>query len=405
MKETRITLSKLLMLLAFFLAGAVLGESALDALEKKPNARHVIPKVVSSSDGLVEVIAADVPGDTIGFRLPLLSFTTRNIRSLAKSYNLDIPRGNAGIVIQALNGKTNDSRVITRVYRNYDGQTVTRITLPSPGYSDIEKLTFEIASAYFRCLIDRNSDGKTKPGTMPDWVIQGLIRAINKELSRNDLRFVLELWSNGKLPFFPALCSDLRFAKGPAASLPGHVAYWMKEKHVVKGIIEHLAAGNEWNGKHLAKVLTGVDTPFEQDRIHDERMVKLSRSILSPGEADIWDVKVFSSRLLLNQRIFDKNKSVEEMSCTFKDAVKRVESEDWIRPAARDKALSLPFYAMGRGEELVKASHLYVKFLHLLAEGGEKESLEALLGDADRQMRLAAEKIMQSTEEPSQEKR
>lgn len=372
--------------------------------EARPMARHVIPKVASSADGLVEVIAADVPGDVIGFRLPLLNYTTRNIRALAKAYNLEIPRGNAGIIIRALNGTTNDPRVITRVYRNHADEIVTRITLPSPGYSDIEKLTFEIASAYFRCLIDRHSSEGVKTDTLPDWVIQGLIRAADKETSRGDLRFVLELWSNGRLPFFPALCTDLRFANGPAASLPGHIAYWIKEKHLLKALIERLATGEKWNGEYLAKALTGVNTPYEQDRLHDERMVKLSRSILSPGEADKWDIKVFSSRLLLNQRIFDKNKGVEKMSCTFKDAIQRVESEDWIRYAAREKSLSLPFYAMGRGDELVKASHLYVKFLQTLADGKDSESLPDLLALADEQMRIAAKKVNDETELPSQEK-
>lgn len=372
--------------------------------EVKPAARHIFPKVASSADGLVEVVAADVPGDVIGFRLPLLNYTTRNIRALAKAYNLEIPRGNAGIIIRALNGTSNDTRVITRVYRNHAGEIATRITLPSPGYSDIEKLSFEIASAYLRCLIDRISSDGVKTHSLPDWVIQGLIRAADKETSRGDLRFVLELWSNGRLPFFPALCTDLRFANGPAAALPGHIAYWIREKHLLKTLIERLASGEKWDGEYLAKALTGADTPFEQDRIHDERMVKLSRSILSPGEADKWDIKVFSSRLLLNQRIFDKNKGVEKMSCTFKDAIQRVETEDWIRFAAREKSHSLPFYAMGRGDELVKASRLYVKFLQTLADGEDPESLPGLLAFADEQMRIAAKKVNGETELPSQEK-
>jgi hypothetical protein len=372
--------------------------------DEKPSVRHIIPKVASSSDGLVEVIAPDVPGDVIGFRLPLLNFTTRNIRALAKAYNIEVPRGNAGIIIRALNGTTNDSRVLTRTYRNHADEIVTHITLPSPGYSDIDKLTFEIASAYFRCLIDRSSHEGIKTDTFPDWVIQGLIRAANKDASRSDLKFVLELWSNARLPFFPALCTDLRFAQGPAVALPGHIAYWMKEKHLVKPLIEHLASGKKWDGEYLAKSLTGFDTPFEQDKAHDERMVKLSRSILSPGEADAWDIKVFSSRLLLNSTIFDKNRGVDEMSCTFKDAIKRIENEDWISFAARDKALMLPFYAMGRGEELVKASHLYVKFLQELSSGKDPKSLPSLLYAADEQMRLAAQKAKGETEVTSQEK-
>jgi hypothetical protein len=107
---------------------------------------------------------------------------------------------------------------------------------------------------------------------------------------------------------------------------------------------------------------------------------------------------------LLNSTIFDKNRGVDEMSCTFKDAIKRIENEDWIRFAARDKALMLPFYAMGRGEELVKASHLYVKFLQELSSGKDPKSLPSLLYAADEQMRLAAQKAKGETEVTSQEK-
>jgi hypothetical protein len=372
--------------------------------DEQPKFRYAIPKVASSSGGLVEVIAADVPGDTIGFRLPLLGFTMRIIRSLARTYNLEIPRGNAGIVIHALDGKTNDTRVITRTYRNHADERVVRITLPSPGFSDMDKLTFEIASAFFSCWIDRNSPENAKPGVLPDWVVQGLMRAADKETSRNDLRFVLELWSGGRLPFFPALCTDLRFANGPAAALPGHVAYWIKEKNLAKRLLARLASGEQWDGKFLAQALTGAVDPVEQDKIHDERMIKLSRSILSPGEASEWDVKVFSSRLLLNQRIFDKNKGVDEMSCTFRDAIGRVETEEWIKAASREKALSLPFYAMGRGDELVNASQTYVKFLRALADGEKKETLSALLDAADGQMRLAAEKAKKEAGNPPREK-
>ncbi len=36
-----------------------------------------MPRIASSADGFVEIVAADVPGDCMGFRLPLLRYTTQ----------------------------------------------------------------------------------------------------------------------------------------------------------------------------------------------------------------------------------------------------------------------------------------------------------------------------------------
>ena len=51
--------------------------------------------------------------------------------------------------------------------------------------------------------------------------IVGALRCVDEDVRRADQRFVLTLWSDGRLPFFPALCSDLRVTKGAAAALPG----------------------------------------------------------------------------------------------------------------------------------------------------------------------------------------
>ena len=117
-----------------------------------------MPRIASSADGFVEIVAADVPGDSMGFRLPLLRFTTQLVGEIEHAYGLAMPRADgAGLVIHALDGQTNDVRVIARSGRRDDGRLVTRIYLPSPGFSSIEALRLEIVQAYLR---EMNSDGR-----------------------------------------------------------------------------------------------------------------------------------------------------------------------------------------------------------------------------------------------------
>ena len=125
-----------------------------------------LPRSNTSSDGLVRVVASDVPGDEIGFRAPILNFAMREIRALAATYKIAAPTvREPAIVIYAMDGRTNDTRVVSRSRRR-KGIVETRIWLPSPGYSDLGLLRVAVVTAYLRaCSLD-----------FPEWVVQGLIR-------------------------------------------------------------------------------------------------------------------------------------------------------------------------------------------------------------------------------------
>ena len=342
-----------------------------------------MPKVATSAGGFVKVLAADVPGDPMGFRLPILQFATRNLRELEKAYKLEMPRrAEPGLVIHALDGRTNDTRVIVRTSRR-DKVLVTRVWLPSPGFSDLEQLRFEIARAYLRAWIDRAAARGVTPGELPDWVVQGALRAADAQVAHDDVRFVLGLWSSARLPFFPALCSDLRVAKGAAAALPGYVVGYVREKHLFKKTLERLASGAAWDGKWLAEQLTGEKEPTEQDRVSDERLARLSRAVLSPGRASTWDVQTFASRLRLYPAAFDRTIGAQGASCSFAEAIGQSATNEHVRAAAAQKAREMPLYVIGRGEELVAVGEAYRKFLLSLARGEPPAELRALLQEAD----------------------
>jgi len=340
-----------------------------------------LPKLATACDGLVGVLAADVPGDEYGFRLPILQFVSGHVRNLERVYGLNMPkRDGIGIFVNVGDGRTNDTRVVSMRTRRLDGDVQTRIILPSPGFSDLDELRFAVAQAYFRAWIFRNGGGTNEP---PEWVVQGAVRAADIETAHDDTRFVLELWSQARLPYFPALCTDLRKARGKGAALTGYMVAWMKEKHLVKPLLDRMASGKPWDGRHLAEVLTNETEPFMQDRASDERLARLTRAVLSPGRASDWDIKVFLSRLLLYPPVFDKKEGV---SYTFRAAATLAAEKQAVREAAWRKAREIPFCAIGRGDALADASMAYRTFLVAAAQGKPAEELKPLLDVADAKM-------------------
>ena len=172
--------------------------------------------------------------------------------------------------------------------------------------------------------------------------------------------------------------------QGPAAALSGCLAGWMKEKRLVKPALERLAAGQPWDGKRLAEELTGETEPFLQDRASDERLARLARAVLTPGQASDWDLTVFTSRLLLYPPFFD---STGVRFWTFGQAAALAAESPAVRAAARRKAREILFCAIGRGDALADAARAYRAFLVATAQGTPAEELKTLLDAADGKMK------------------
>ena len=335
----------------------------------------VAPKAAVSSDGFIRVVANDDPRDEIGYRRPILAFSGKTIDALAKAFDLKRERvTEPGLIIYAMDGRTNDTRVIVRPETRPSGARVVKIFLPSPGYSDLDDLRTGIARAFLGVEI-------------PDWVVQGVLRCEDDVIRREDERFVLELWSRARLPFFPALCTDLRVGKGRAAALPGYLAGWIREKKLLPKLIRE-----KWDGARLAELLTGETDPVLQDRASDERLARLARSVLEPGECGLWELDFFSSRLSLYAPVFGVPVARGEFTCSFRDAIAENGTNLLVRAAAFLKTREMPLYALGRGDELQGIANDYVRFLFSLAGGEETEKLTALLDRADSRLEKAYEK-------------
>ena len=376
-------MKRLALSIVLALVGLVVSAQEENAVPRARKTAAEMPKAVMGAEGFVEVVAADVPGDPVGFRLPILQFTTRLLREIERVYGLEMPRGDVGLLIHAQDGMTNDVRVISRAGRR-GTSAMTHIWLPSPGYSDLEALRFAIAKGYFRCWIDRN---RTKEGAvaaeMPDWMILGALRSLNGKTVHDDKRGVLTMWSEARMPYFPRLCQDLAPGEGEAAVFCGYVVSWLRERRLFKKTLEGFAVGERMDGARLAAVLTGENDPDQQDRVSDERLSRLTRAVLSPGSASSWDLKVFTSRLLLYPADFDKNIGANRTSYTFREAISLAADHPTLREAAARKAREMPFCAIGRGQALADVSEAYRKFLIGLARGDAPDELGRLLDDAE----------------------
>ncbi len=385
---------------AAMLAGAAFaqeeGERKMSAAERLRS----LPKLATACDGLVGVLAADVPGDEVGFRLPILQFVSSQVRDLERAYKLQMPRREGiGIFVNVGDGRTNDTRVVVRVTRRKSGP-LTRIWLPSPGYSDIAQLRFEVAKAYFRAAVENFRElppppGAPPPAEVPDWLVDGALRQTDIEQARADMRSVLEGWSSGYFPFFPSLCAQTNMP----SVLAGYLAGWLKEKALYKALLMDYAAGRAWRAEDFAEQLTGCTEAVQQDSVSDRRLLRLLRKVISPGRAAYADLRIFASRLLLYPPFYDKMFTGCHIGCTFRAAVTLASEDLEVRRAAARKAQEIPLHAIGRGEELQQASLAYRDFLVALADGEDSERLTALLDAADAKLALAEEAVRKREEE------
>ena len=346
-----------------------------------------LPRSATSADGFVEVLAADVPGDTMGFRLPLLRFTSQFVQDLEHAYGIQMPRAEGrGLVIHALDGQTNDVRVIARVVQR-DGHVLTRLWLPSPGFTNLEALRFEIAQAYFRAWIDRHRPEGTKlADELPKWFVFGALNARTTEDAHTAIRAVLEMRMSKQLPAFPKFVLGMkRISSLQDAILAGYLVAWLKERQALVPLLERLAAGNPWSTEEMLVALTGKNTAEGQWQVFDARLDRLSRAVLSPGRASNWDLRNFGAQLKLDVVLDDDGDRSGGRTETmdFRMAIKRAAADLQVRQAASRKLRELPMYAVQRGPGMAAVSEAYSRFLVMLSRGADEATLGELLEAAE----------------------
>jgi hypothetical protein len=113
---------------------------------------------VTRCAGLVQVYAhcpADMRDE---YQMPVATFVSKlcddiasskaDIAFLSSATNMPSKYTDAGIMVIIGDTRTNDASVVSRPFKRKDGSCCTRIFLPAPAYSDIERLRLEIVKAY-----------------------------------------------------------------------------------------------------------------------------------------------------------------------------------------------------------------------------------------------------------------
>ena len=340
-----------------------------------------------SADGFVEVISDEdeVPADGIGFKGPIFRAAIDEIRRIELLTSLKLPHGGAGLVIHVGSGTERDTNVVVRTERNLSGERVTRIFLPSPGYSDLERFSLAVGRAFLEAWISRTAAGRDGWASPPEWFVEGVVRSADPAEALGDRLWTLNEWEKGSFRSFPVELAALSGPYDPAKSqFHSYVVKWiLAKKRLFSGIIEGFSNGEAINAAELAAKLTGCGDMLEQDIEADRRALKLKMSVAVPGRSTPEDVRFFAARLLLYPSAFDIKFSGNARYCDFRSAIALCAGDGGVRIAAFMKSRTLALSVIGRGAKLTGAADLYVKFLRALAAGKPSAELEKLLGEAD----------------------
>lgn len=105
---------------------------------------------ITKVNGLVQVFA-DCPQDMRReFQSPVANFASGICRKLETMERMKEPRfQEPGIVIYVGEERTNRTDIIVRKQRREGGRKFTRIYLPAPGFSDVERLRLEVVKAFY----------------------------------------------------------------------------------------------------------------------------------------------------------------------------------------------------------------------------------------------------------------
>lgn len=124
----------------------------------------------------------------------------------------------------------------------------------------------------------------------------------------------------------------------------------------------------------------------------DEELLRLQRSVLSPGVARVSDVLRFASRLWLYPDTYGIPFRGGRHSCSFRDAIALSREDITVRMSALDKSSTVVIFGGGRGPALAEAADAYSLFLRELAVGKSTDDrLRGLLDAADVKLNVAME--------------
>jgi len=361
--------------------GAAAARAAPDELVRK--GAPAAP--VSSKDGSITVHA---PAEKAGYRAPVLVFAQRTREELQAEVRLKLVSQAVPLEI-AIGGKSDgDTRVLTARLNDGSGAVRERIELPDPEAANLALFRRALCVALLRAwMADAGGTDETMKD-LPAWLIDGLIRHMDREARQADLDRTLRLWSNACLP--PA--ADLfEMDSTPATREPAVAAVlasWFLEKRAkgesnpFEALLRGAAKGAAWSPAVAGRLLAETSDALAFDEALDVWLLSEGRQVIKPGVTTDGIVQRFRLQLLLYPSEYGKTFDTRKACLTFQEAVQQADDPQ-VRLSARAKAVAVCVAACGRDGTLLAVSEAYVHFLEALAKGAKPGELTRLLMDAE----------------------
>jgi len=385
------------------LAGSGAGLAQQEGPRLRKTDRPAAP--VYSKDGAVVVYA---PSSKAGYRMPVLSFVTQRREELQRAVKLKLGTQMCPLEI-AIGGQSDgDKRVLTARLRDPAGGFRERIELPDPEAADLAKLKRAVSVALLRAWMVEAGGSDATMRDLPAWLIEGVLRYMDRETRQADVDRALLLWSRACLPPAAQLFAEDGEAVTREVSVAAVLASWFLEKRDDRNLFETLlrgaATGAEWKPEVAGRLLAGTQDPGTFDEYVDRRLLEEGRVVAKPGLTTEGIVRRFRAHLLLFPAYYGKTLGEERSWCTFQEAaVKSADPE--VRLSAAAQAGRVKMAAVGRDGMLLAVSEAYVAFLEALAHGANQGELSRLLMEAegmrrDLEKRAARGAVLQRVIEP-----
>lgn len=334
---------------------------------------------IYSKDGSVAVYG---PVSKAGYRAPVLVFVDRTRESLHSAVRLKLGSQACPLEVVVGGKSDGDTRVLTARLRDADGSVRERIVLPDPEAADLGLFRRAVCVALLRAwMVDAGGTDATMRD-LPVWLIDGVVRYMDRDTRQPDVDRALLLWSHACLPTAVDLfAADSRAATSEPA-VAAVFASWFLEKNpngnAFEALLRGAATGTAWSPARAARLLAGADDWAAFDEAVDVRFLTEARQVIKPGLTTRGIVRRFRSHLLLYPADYGKTISVRKACLTLQELACSKSTPE-LRQVARNQAAIVRMAAMGRDGMLLAVSEAYAIFLEAFARGVKPGELSSLL--------------------------
>ena len=376
------------------LCGALAWAAAAPAQRDGPRVAQAGAKAapVYSKDGTVVVFA---PSSKAGYRMPVLSFVSQRSEELQRAVRLKLGSQACPLEI-AIGGQSDgDTRVLTARLRDSGGGVRERIELPDPEAADLAKFRRAVCVALLRAWMVEAGGTEATMRDLPAWLIDGVLRHMDRETRQADVDRTLLLWSRACLPPAAELFAAESLATTREPAVAAVLASWFLERRKDRPLFEALlrgaATGTAWSPEAAGELVAGTKDLSELDAYVDQRLLSEGRVVAKPGLTTAGILRRFRSHLLLYPAFYGKSLGQTRPWCSFQEAAVR-SGDPEVRASAAAQCSRVKLAAVGRDGMLLAVAEAYVAFLEALERGEKAGELSRLLTEAEGMRRALEEK-------------